>query len=234
MAPEERARREIDRQLEAAGWLVQDFKRMDLFAGVGVAVREFPLKPGHGEADYLLYADGQAIGVVEAKPEGWTLRGVETQSSKYTEGLPEFVPRYCSPLPFSYESTGKVTQFTNALEPDARSREVFAFHRPEELLGLARLDRQLRAGLQDMPPLNAEKLWPAQVEAITTLEQSLGENRPRALVQMTMGSGKTFTAVNLVYRLIKYAGARRVLFLVDRKNLGTQALTEFQQYVSPY
>src|SRR5437660_217622 len=131
MAPEERARREIDRQLEAAGWMLQDFQQMDLFAGVGIAIREFPLKSGHGEADYLLYADGRAIGVVEAKPEGWTLRGVETQSSKYTEGLPPTLTAYKLPLPFAYESTGTVTQFTNGLEEDARSREVFSFHRPE-------------------------------------------------------------------------------------------------------
>ena len=107
---------------------------MNISAGLGVAVREFPLTTG--EADYLLYADGKAIGVVEAKPEGHTLTGVETQSGKYLDGLPDGLPHYRLPLPFAYESTGAVTQFTNALEPDARSREVFTFHRPEELLRL--------------------------------------------------------------------------------------------------
>ncbi len=234
MTPEERARKRIDSQLEECGWLVQDRREMDIFAGAGVAVREFPLKPGHGEADYLLYADGRAIGVVEAKPEGWALRGVETQSAKYTNGLPDFLPKHRLPLPFSYETTGTVTQFTNSLEPDARSREVFAFHRPEELLRLVRLERQLRDRLQRMPELCTEGLWPAQIEAISNLERSLSQNRPKSLLQMTMGSGKTFTSVAFIYRLIKYAGAKRVLFLVDRRNLGTQTLTEFQQYVSPY
>ena len=234
ITPEERARREIDYRLDACGWPVQDVAGMNIRASLGVAVREFPLKRGHGFADYLLYADGRAIGVVEAKPEGFTLKGVETQSAKYLEGLPDLVPTHRLPLPMSYESTGTVTQFTNALEPDARSREVFAFHRPEELLRLIRLKQQLRERLREMPPLAEKGLWPAQIEAINNLERSLSENRPRSLVQMTMGSGKTFTSVASVYRLVKFAGAKRVLFLVDRRNLGTQTLNEFRQYISPH
>src|SRR5205823_6354447 len=141
--PEERARKNIDRLLEASGWTVQDFEDMNISASVGVAMREFPLKGG--TADYLLYADCKAVGVVEAKPEGHTLTGVETQSGKYKDGLPANLPHFHLPLPFAYESTGTVTQFTNALEPDARSREVFTFQRPEELIRLAMLDRQSRA-----------------------------------------------------------------------------------------
>src|SRR5215210_3944548 len=140
--------------------------------------------PGVGEADYLLYADGKAIGVVEAKPEDWTLRGVELQSGGYMGGLPQSVPAFHRPLPFGYETTGTVTQFTNALEPEARSREVFACHRPEELVRLARLERQTQLALGEMPALSEEGLWPAQVEAINNLERSLAENRPRSLIQM--------------------------------------------------
>ena len=149
--PEEKARQEIDRQLAACGWLVQDFKSMHITAALGVAVREFQLKTG--DADYLLYADGKAIGVVEAKPVGHTLTGVEIQSSKYTLGLPDGIPIYRKPLPFAYESTGAVTQFTNSLEPDFRSREVFTFHRPDELIRLAGLAKQVRANLRAMPEL---------------------------------------------------------------------------------
>jgi type I restriction enzyme R subunit len=209
MNPEERARARIDTQLEECGWLVQNRDEMNIFASKGVAVREFSM-PGAGEADYLLYTEGKAIGVVEAKPEDWTLRGVEPQSAGYMHGLPQEVPAHRRPLPFGYETTGEVTQFTNALEPEARSREVFAFHRPEELVRLAGLGRQTRAALQQMPTLKADGLWPAQVEAIDNLERSLAENRPRSLIQMATGSGKTFTAVSAVYRLIKFAGARRV------------------------
>ena len=231
MTPEEEARQRIDQQLELAGWTVQDYRQMNISAGLGVAVREFPLTTG--DADYMLYADARAIGVVEAKPKGHTLTGVETQSGKYLEGLPAGLPHYRLPLPFAYESTGEVTQFTNTLEPDARSRGVFTFHRPEEQIRLVKLDKQVRARLREMPPLNAGHLWRVQIESIQNLEQSLAANRPRALIQMATGSGKTFTAVNFCYRLIKYADARRILFLVDRNNLGRQTLNEFQQFVSP-
>jgi type I restriction enzyme R subunit len=132
MTPEQKARLRIDQQLAQAGWLVQNYREMNISAGRGVAVREFPLKTGF--ADYLLYADSRALGVVEAKPEGHTLSGVETQSGKYLDGLPAGLPHFRLPLPFAYESTGAITQFTNILETDARSRRVFTFHRPEELV----------------------------------------------------------------------------------------------------
>lgn len=243
MTPEELARIEIDKLLHAAGWAVQDIKEISIHAKRGVAVREFPL-PGHGFADYLLYIDGRAAGVIEAKAAGKTLRGVERQSQKYTSGLPADLPNWGRPLPFAYESTGIQSRFTNGLDPEPRSRNVFAFHRPEhlaELLGSelnkvadAEIPLPMLARLQTMPPLIEDGLWPAQIKAINNLEQSLRENRPRALIQMATGSGKTFTAINFIYRLIKFGGARRVLFLVDRGNLGDQTLKEFQQYVSPY
>ena len=231
MTPEKQARVLIDKHLRDAGWIVQDADAINLSEGVGIAVREFPLNSGF--ADYLLYAEGKAIGVVEAKPKGYPLTGVETQSSKYTNGLPKDLPHYRLPLPFAYESTGEVTRFTNSLDPDFRSREVFSFHRPEELLRLVTKDDQVRASLRKMPPLDVGQLWRVQVGSITNLEKSLAENRPRALIQMATGSGKTFTAVNFCYRLIKYAGAKRILFLVDRNNLGKQTLNEFQQFSSP-
>ena len=231
-SPEAEAREKIDGQLEAAGWAVQDRDRINPSAATGVAVREFPLKSGY--ADYMLYLDGRAAGVIEAKREGRTLSGVETQSQKYTENLPDSIPHYHLPLPFSYESTGRETFFTNQLDPSPRSRRVFTFHRPEELLRMVRLGKdQLRANLQLMSPLQTGGLWPVQVEAIENLEHSLANNRPRTLIQMATGSGKTFTACNFCYRLIKHAKAKRILFLVDRNNLGKQTLTEFQQFDTP-
>ncbi len=235
--PEQLARQEIDRQLGAAGWEVQDHRDMDIHANSGVSVREYPLKwkeggeAKSGFADYLLYVDGRAIGVIEAKPAGHTLQGVILQSQKYTEGLHQWVPAWRRPLPFAYESTGEVTQFTNGLDPDPRSRELFTFHRPEELFRLHRLEpEQLRGMLRQMPELESGRLWLVQHEAVRNLEQSLAHARPRALIQMATGSGKTFTAVSACYRLIKHAKANRILFLVDRNNLGRQTLNEFQQF----
>jgi len=252
--PEAVARERIDASLEAAGWVVLDANAVDLSAGQGVAVREYPLKPGHGFADYLLYVDGQAIGIIEAKPEGSTLTGVETQSEKYSVGLPDGIPAPVRPLPFAYESTGTETRFTSQLDPEPRSRRVFSFHQPDMLarwLGgagppqsLASLPKvaegrasyglvTLRKRLRDMPPVDPTGLRSAQVDAVRNLEQSLAEDRPRALIQMATGSGKTIAAIASTYRLIKYAGAERVLFLVDRANLGRQALKEFQAYTTP-
>ena len=138
---------------------------MNISAGLGVAVREFPLTTGF--ADYMLYADGKAIGVVEAKPEGHTLTGVETQSAKYTRRpARRTCPHYRLPLPFAYESTGDVTQFTNDLEPDARSREVFTFHRPEELLRLVEARRPARApAAADAAARTPAGLWRVQIES---------------------------------------------------------------------
>src|SRR3954452_19332403 len=144
---------------------------MNVSAAPGVAVREFPLSGG--TADYLLYAECRAVGVVEAKPEGHNLTGVETQSGKYLDGLPKNLPHFRLPLPFAYESTGLVTRFTNTLDPDARSREVFSFHRPEELVRLAELDKQLRTRLREMPQLNTQRMWRVQEQSVRNLERSL-------------------------------------------------------------
>src|SRR5271157_1607495 len=236
--PEDRARANIDRLLTSAGWLIQNRDGANIEAGRGVAIREFPLAPGHGFADYLLYIDGYAAGVIEAKKEGVPLVEVEIQSGKYSRGLPQNLPAPRRPLPFCYQSTGIETRFTNLLEPDARSRPVFAFHRPETLAAWLEADLKspgstLRGRLRIMPPLPREGLWDHQHRVIANLEQSLARNDPRALIHMTMGSGKTFTACNFAWRLIAHAGARRILFLVDRRTLGRQALNEFQQFSIP-
>ena len=233
---------------------MQDVHSLNLSAARGVAVREFGLKLGHGAADYLLYVDQKAAGVVEAKPAGHTLTGVETRSGKYSEGLPDTLPAHHKPLSFLYETTGLETRFTNLLDPEPRSRDVFAFHTPDALAdwvgsnatygltspaGVAEpsaaysVAQNLRQRLTEMPPLDAGALWPVQERAILNLEESLALAKPRALIQMATGSGKTFTACNLVYRLIRHAGARRVLFLVDRNNLGRQTLREFQGFTTP-
>ena len=229
--PEQTARELIDAKLTAAGWLIQSYCDMNIAAGPGLAVTEFP--GAHGEADYLLYVDGKAIGVIEAKPIGHTLKGVEGQAASYSDGLPATLPAWGRPLPFQYESTGKVTQFTNWLEPHARSREIFSFHQPASLRWLAEQQTPLRKHLQSMPPLPEAGLWPKQFTALINLERSLKLAKPKALIQMATGSGKTFTAANIAYRLIRHGHARRVLFLVDRTNLGTQTLKEFQQFTPP-
>jgi type I restriction enzyme R subunit len=230
--PEQKARREIDADLIEAGWKVQDLSEMDITAGRGVAVREFPMKSGFGFADYLLYLDRKAGGAIEAKPEG-TLTGVEAQSAKYAAGLPDKLPAHRRPLPFLFESNGAVTYFTNGLDPIPRSRQVFNFPRPETLAEWVAQPAQLRARLRDLPPLDETRLWKVQARAIHNLERSFGRADPRALIQMATGSGKTFTAVNVAYRLLKFGNAKRILFLVDRGNLGKQTEDEFANFEPP-
>ena len=230
--PEQRARRAIDVNLEAAGWFVQDLDDLDLSAGRGVAAREFPMKPGFGAADYVLYLDYQVIGAIEAKAGG-TLTGVEAQTAKYAAGLPDNLPAPRRPLPFLFESNGAVTFFTNGLDPAPRSRQVFNFPRPELLADLVARRTQLRAQLRELPSLDESRLWSVQARAIRALEQSFADAHPRALIQMATGSGKTFTAVNTAYRLLKFGGARRILFLVDRSNLGRQTEDEFANFTPP-
>ena len=236
--PEAEARKKIDQMLADAGWDVQSVEQTNVSAARGVAIREFPLKTGYGFADYLLYVDQSPVGSVEAKKVGSTLTGVEVQSEKFSNGLPPELRPPRSPLPFLYESTGVETRFTNLLDPEARSRSVFAFHRPETLVKwlddeLRQPGSTLRARLKNMPAVNTGGLWPPQIRAIRNLDESLADDRPRSLIQMATGSGKTFTACNFTYRLAKFANARRILFLVDRNNLGRQTLKEFQAFVTP-
>ena len=237
LTPEGRARGVIDAQLEACGWVVQDYRRAAVAAAQGVAVRE--VLTGAGPADYVLFVDGQAVGVIEAKREGTTLTGVEPQTLRYRSAFPDELPAFTvdGALPFGYEATGTETHFTSDLDPEPTSRRVFAFHRPETL---ARWHDDhiagrgsLRAGLRLLPVLDPSGLWPAQAEAIGNLEKSLRANRLRALIQMATGSGKTFTAANVTYRLLRHAGARRVLFLVDRANLGRQTVRELEGFDTP-
>jgi type I restriction enzyme R subunit len=259
MTPEQKARVSIDALLTAAGWHVCNVANANIHAATGVAIREFPLNPGFGFADYLLYVNGKACGVIEAKKQGATLTGVELQSGRYAQGLPTTLPAWSRPLPFVWESTGIETHFTNGLDPEPRARAVFAFFRPELLVQwLAYLPNPVSAScaqpaaneapgtflarMRSMPKLVTEwgsggahyALWPAQISAITNLERSLAANKPKALIQMATGSGKTFTSIGFIYRLIKFGGARRVLFLVDRGNLARQTKKEFDAYASPY
>ena len=231
VAPEAQAREKIDQQLKAAGWLIQDLKQINLAAGLGVAVREFPTSKG--PADYVLFVDKKPVGVLEAKKAGTTLSGVADQSGKYQDGIPDILPHVPDRPPFAYESTGVETYFRDERDPAPRSRSVFTFHKPETLRAWLEQDDTLRARLGLLPQLITEGLRDCQVEAITNLEESFAADRPRALIQMATGSGKTYMAVSFIYRLLKFAGARRVLFLVDRRTLGRQTKREFQQYRTP-
>ena len=229
--PEDRARAEIDAKLLACGWSVQSRDEMNLAAGPGVAVREFATK--EGPADYALFVDGIMCGAIEAKPDGTTLSGFSEQARGYLSGAPDYLPGGPEKRRFEYVSTGAETIFRDLADPEPRSRRVFAFHRPETLRLWLSEPETLRARLRRMPPLVTEGLRTCQIEAIEGLEKSLARDDPRALVQMTMGAGKTFTACTASYRLLNHAGIRRILFLVDRRNLGNQTAAEYAGFNPP-
>jgi type I restriction enzyme R subunit len=226
--PEQIARDKIDQMLEKAGWLVQSKNKVDLNASKGVAVREY--QTNVGPADYVLFVNVKPVGIIEAKreEEGHRLTVVEDQSTNYANAKLKYLNN--DPLPFVYESTGTITRFTDYRDPKPRGRPMFWFHKPETISQWIKKDKSLRERLLSLPELNVTGLRPAQIVAINNLEHSFKKNRPKALIQMATGSGKTFTAATFVYRLLKHADAKRILFLVDTKNLGEQAEQEFMTF----
>lgn len=227
--PEQQARDQIDRMLIQAGWRVQNNNTINLHDGLGQAVREY--QTNVGPADYVLFVQGQAAGVIEAKreEEGQRLTLHERQTEGYAAAKLRWLPNQ-PPLRFLFESTGIITRFTDRHDPAPRSRELFNFPRPETLAEWMQQPNTLRGRLQTFPPLDPTGLRQCQVNAIQNLEASFRLDKPRALVQMATGAGKTYTAITAIYRLLKFAGARRVLFLVDTKNLGEQAEQEMMGY----
>ena len=235
--PEQAARDHIDARLGRAGWVLQSAKKIDFSAGPGIAVREYQTTVG--PADYVLFVDKKAVGVIEAKKEelGQKITEVEEQTGGYAAAKLKWVNNP-EPLPFLYESTGVITRFTDGRDPKPRSREVFHFHRPETLKEWIAQGDSLRGRLQHIPQLNPShrpaaelRLRDCQESAIARLEESFKSDRPRALIQMATGAGKTYTAVTAIYRLLKHARAKRILFLVDTRNLGEQAEQEMMSYV---
>jgi type I restriction enzyme R subunit len=228
--PEQIARDNIDKQLIACGWVIQDKDKINLNAAIGMVVRYYLTQDGK-ETDYVLFIDKKPVGVIEAKreEEGHRLTTVEEQSNEYANSKLKYLNN--DPLPFVYESTGDVTRFTDFRDPKPRSRPVFTFHRPETLRTWLKAPKSLRASLLDLPVLQTDGLRDCQINAITKLENSLKDNKPRALIQMATGSGKTFTAISFIYRLLKFTEAKRILFLVDTKNLGEQAEQEFMSFL---
>jgi len=233
MTPEAAARQRIDAKLQAAGWVVQSMKQLNLGVSPGVAVREY--STDRGPADYVLFVDREPVGVIEAKRDeaGANLTVTEAQTERYANASLKWRANN-TPLPFLFEATGEIVRFTDGRDPAPRSREIFQFFRPEQLRDWIDRPITLRRRLAEaMPALPALNLRDCQISAVTGLEKSLALNKPRALVHMATGAGKTFTAITAVYRLLKFGGAKRILFLVDTRNLGKQAHQEFMAYTPP-
>ena len=229
MTPEQKARQKIDARLEQSGWIVQDLKMLNLGAGVGVAVREFPTSTG--PVDYALFVDGIPVGVVEAKRDegGENITVVEEQSARYAHSKFKWVKNEYR-IRFAYEATESLTRFTDYNDIKYRSRRVFSFHRPETLKKWMNSGDTIRNNMKHFPEFDGAGFRKCQITAIENLDESFAQNKPKALVQMATGAGKTFTAITAAYRLLKYGKMNRILFLVDTRSLGEQAEREFLAY----
>lgn len=230
MSPEQKAREIIDRKLEESGWIVQNVGQLDPSVSLGVAIREFPTSTG--PVDYALFIEGKPVGLVEAKKgdAGENITTAEAQSARYAHSTFKWV-NYEYRIRFVYESTDELTRFTDYDDINYRSRNIFSFHQPQTLQKLLAASDTIRNHMKQFPPLDVEGFRKCQIAAIKKLDNSLSENRPKALIQMATGAGKTFTAITAAYRMLTYGKMNRILFLVDTKSLGEQAEREFLAYI---
>lgn len=223
MTPEGKARVKIDRLFAEAGWTVVNRDEYEPTMNA-VAVREALLK-GNLEADYFLMINGKACGVLEAKREEIDVASnmVSEQVATYAKMVPDYYQAWQNPLPLLYKSNAKVVDFQDYRKSNVEWEEINRIHTPKEIVDMLGIDDPF-AGL---PVLNSKGLRTCQFEAITELEKSFRTGQSRALMVLATGAGKTYTACLAAYRMLAYTPMRRILFLVDRNNLGKQAEVEF-------
>lgn len=228
MKPEEIARQKIDLILQDAGWYVCDRKDFSTEHNA-IALREALMKGGK-EADYLLFIDGKAVGVLEAKREEDKLgANVSLQAESYCRKPMGWYSVYEKPLPLVYISNGYKILFKNLRNKDEDYTEIKTFHSPKKIVDILGITSEY-AGLAT---LNKSNLRDCQYEAISNLEKSFINGSRKALIVLATGAGKTYTACMFSYRFLAYTKAKRILFLVDRRNLGIQAKSEYTSFITP-
>lgn len=223
MTPEEKARQKIDRMFRDAGWDVID--REEYSAGMtAAAIREGLLK-GHKEADYFLFLNGKAVGVLEAKRAevDVTDQCVCEQAEDYARSVPSCYPAISNPLPIVMTSNGREIYMRDMRQSESSYDLLVKMPSPKKIVGMLGIDDPF-AGLPSVPK---KGLRECQFEAITNLEASFRIGHKKALMVLATGAGKTYTACMAAYRMLAHVGMKRVLFLVDRNNLGKQAEGEF-------
>jgi type I restriction enzyme R subunit len=222
--------RRIDPRLALAGWQIVDFDPgCPTHSYTRHAVREYPT--ANGPADYVLWVDGQPLGIVEAKRLAVGPQNVLTQAERYSEGLLESLLKFGRlRVPFLYSSNGEVVWFHDIRYHLNRSRRTAGFHTPEALVEM--LGRDLGADVAALAALPNTHSWlrAYQIDANTAIESAIQDRRRQMLLAMATGTGKTVTMVNQVYRLMKSGAGRRILFLVDRRALAAQAVRTFSSF----
>lgn len=226
MTPEQKARKVIDKLFSNAGWQVLD--RDHYAPNISAVALEEGLLNGNLEADYLLFLNGKAVGVLEAKKESVDVYAdwVKAQAENYVKKVPPTYQTIAKPLPLIYLSNGKTVLFKNGNIPESEYEEINRIHTPKEITRMLGFTDEYSA----LPTLKKQGLRDCQFEAITELEKSFRSGQNRALMVLATGAGKTYTACLAAYRFLSYTPMRRVLFLVDRNNLGKQAEGEFGMF----
>ena len=226
MTPEQKARKVIDKLFSNAGWQVLD--RDHYAPNISAVALEEGLLNGNLEADYLLFLNGKAVGVLEAKKESVDVSAdwVKAQAENYVRKVPPTYQTIAKPLPLIYLSNGKTVLFKNGNIPESEYEGINRIHTPKEITRMLGLTEEYSA----LPTLKKQGLRDCQFEAITELEKSFRSGQNRALMVLATGAGKTYTACLAAYRFLSYTPMRRVLFLVDRNNLGKQAEGEFGMF----
>ena len=225
MLPEEKARVKIDKQLRNAGWDI--ISRNEYLPNSTTAVKE-ALMVGNTESDYLLFVDGKAIAVVEAKREENPLGDeVKKQAEDYAVSPQSWYALWFEKLiPLVYMANGNKIYFKNMLVEDSEYEELSQMHSPKKMLQIIGKKSEYGA----LPLLEKRGLRDCQYKAETKLEESLKLGNKKNLAVLATGSGKTYLACLASYRLLNYTQTKRILFLADRNNLAKQALSEFSLF----
>jgi len=226
-------KKRIDQQLKSAGWLIIPYSEgMDFSALTNHAIEE--LQTNNGPADYALVVNGKLLGVVEAKKLEVGAQNVLEQAKRYSKGANRSIGEWNQyHVPFLYSSNGELIYYLDARDNKNLSRQIYGFHTPEAMETLFNSQRKTSLQWLNEKPINTPGLRPYQKDAIQAFENNLEEGKRLMLLAMATGTGKTFTTVNLVYRMLASGYAKRILFLVDRKSLAAQAVTAFASFDTP-
>jgi type I restriction enzyme R subunit len=218
----------IDKALDKAGWgpisLFQPGRKYERGS-----IEEYPT--ANGPADYLLFNKGRALACVEGKKVGIGPQNVLEQAKRYARGFPADQYSFGDyHLPFAYATNGKIIWFLDLRNPLNQSREVSAFHTPQALWELLNKREEAAGEWLQKSEISKKYLYPYQINAIRAIEEAISERRRLMLLAMATGTGKTFTIVNSIYRMMKPGFAKRILFLVDRRALAAQVVTEMASF----
>jgi len=226
----ETRRERVDPMLRAAGWEVVDHDPNRTPESYDhQAVREYPTDSG--PSDYALFVAGRILGIVEAKKITLGPQNVLTQAERYSRGATTNPLAFGDHhVPFLYSTNGKIIWHHDIRHALNRSRKIRQFHSPAGLTERLESDFDEASARLLTRPNNQEFIRDYQKDANLAIEKAMVDRKRAMLIAMATGTGKTYTMVNQVYRLMKSGTAKRILFMVDRRALAAQAVRAFASF----